>query len=70
MPTFPPVYLSTNGKKGEKWDVLADFQAQRKKDLQPARESKEKGPLHPEVSQEAGLSVGRMNKVFICWEAV
>lgn len=56
--------------KGEKWDVLANFQAQKKKDLKPARKSKEKGLLHPEVSQEAGLFAGRMNKVFIYWEAV
>jgi hypothetical protein len=69
MPTFSSGLFYSNGKKGEKWDVLAGFQAHRKKDLKPARESKRKGLLCSEVSHEAGLFVGRMNKVFIYWEA-
>lgn len=67
---FPPVYFSTNGTEGEKWNILADFQGERKKDLKPAKESKEKGLLQPEVSQEASLTAGRMDKVFIYWKAV
>lgn len=42
----------------------------REKDLKPAKESKEKGLLQPEVSQEASLFAGRMDKVFIYREAV